>query len=355
MSRHALLTFLALALGACSAAAERSEQAEADRTVVTQGSRVEIATIQTQAARNTYRFTGEVRGAKDATLSSSTGGLIEGVNVTPGQEVSKGKTLVTIDYSIASARLQQVEARARLAEKEWERIQKLEDSVSASQRDRAETEALVADAALKEAKAMLRRASIVAPFSGTVADVDGEIGEVAAPGSPLVHLVSTDPVLVRISVSDRDIVSLKAGMNVIVSTPARPKPMAGTLTHIRAAANPKTRAFFADVTVANPDGMLLPGMIAKVAVDVDLGEAIIVPQDWLIMEGVQQGIYLHEDGIAKWRDVTIGAVLGNQVVVDGIMAGEEVIFNGHRTLLPNDPVIVSRTARCCDAGRPVYE
>ena len=355
MARYSLFAFFTLVLGACSAAAERSEQVDADRTVVTQGSRVETAVLETQNARNTYRFTGEVRGARDATLSSATGGLIEAVNVSPGQDVPKGTTLVTIDYTIASARVQQVEARARLAAKAWQRIQTLEDGVSTAQRDQVETDAIVAEAALKEAKAMLRRASIVAPFSGTVADVSGEIGEVAAPGSPLVHLVSTDPVLVRISVSDRDVVSLKPGMNVAVSTPARPKPMTGTLTQIRAAANPRTRAFFADVTVANPDGMLLPGMIAKVAVDVDLGEGILIPQDWLIMEGSRQGVYVRDNGIAKWRDVGIGAVLGNQVVIDGVEAGEEVIFNGHRTLLPDDPVLVSRTARCCEAGRPVYE
>ena len=45
----------------------------------------------------TLRFTGEVRGARDATLSSATGGLIEAVNVSPGQDVPKGTTLVTID------------------------------------------------------------------------------------------------------------------------------------------------------------------------------------------------------------------------------------------------------------------
>ena len=355
MSRPIFAVLFTLAIGACSAAAERSEQAVPDRSVITEGSRVETAVIQSQNAQNTYQFTGEVRGAQDATLSSATGGLIEGVNVRPGQQVTKGTSLVTIDYSLASARLQQVEARAKLAQKEWQRTQKLGDSVSASQRDRAETESIVADAALKEAKAMFRRASIIAPFSGTVADVDSEVGEVAAPGAPLVHLVSLDPILVRISVSDRDVVSLKPNMDVIVSTPARPQPLSGKLTQIRAAANPRTRAFFADVSVPNPDGMLLPGMIAKVAVNVDLGEAILIPQDWLIMEGLRQGIYVHENGIAKWRDVTIGAVLGNQVVIEGVTPGEEVIFNGHRTLLPDDPVIVSRTARCCQSGRPVYE
>ena len=172
---------------------------------------------------------------------------------------------------------------------------------------------------------------------------------------PLVHMVSTDPIQVRISVSDRDIVALKEGLKVSVSASARPNPFEGVITGVRAAANPRTRSFLADISVDNPDGLLLPGMIARVQANIDLGEHIVVPQNWIVLNGDQQGMFIAQEGRAIWRDVTLGQVLNNEVIVHGVEAGETIIFNGHRTLLDGDAILVSRQARCCDAGRPVYE
>ena len=177
----------------------------------------------------------------------------------------------------------------------------------------------------------------------------------AAPGAPLVHMVSTDPVQVRISASDRDIIALKEGLNVSVTASARPKPFEGTVTGVRAAANPRTRSFLADISVDNPDGLLLPGMIARVQAQIDLGEHIVVPQNWIVLNGDQQGVFIAQDGKAIWRDVTLGQVLNNQVIVHGVNEGETIIFNGHRNLLDGDAILVSRQARCCEAGRPIYE
>jgi len=346
-------SLLLLFLIGCSASAERAKNDT--RVTSTDGARVEVATVSLQEAYARFQFTGEVRGMRDATLASATGGLIEGVRVQPGEKVRAGKVLVTVDRELTRARLTQVEARAKQARREWERLQKLGDGIAAAQLEQAETASVIADAALLEARTMLKRASIVAPFDGTVADVDAEPGEVASPGVPLVHMVSLDPVLVRISVSDRDIVALQEGMAVNVNVAARPQPFQGKLTGIRAAANPRTRSFLADVTVPNTNRLLLPGMIAQVTTERSLGEHIVVPQNWVVMNGTQHGVFVATEDQAIWRDVVLGNVLNNQVVVEGLNAGESIIFSGHRNLLDGDPILISRKARCCEAGRPVYE
>ena len=350
MFRHCLLTLVLLG---CSASAEKASTPP--KLELNEGARVEVAQLETQRAQSNLSFTGEVRGLRDATLASATGGLVEAVRVQPGEVVRKGKVLVTVDRTLTAARLTQVKAQARQAKREWERLQQLGDGVSTAQLEQAETASIIADAAYAEAKALLQRASISAPFDGTVADVDAEVGEVAAPGTPLVHMVSTDPVQVRISASDRDIIALKEGLTVSVTASARPKPFVGTVTGVRAAANPRTRSFLADISVDNPDGLLLPGMIARVQAQIDLGEHIVVPQNWIVLNGDQQGVFIAQDGKAVWRDVTLGQVLNNQVIVHGVNEGETIIFNGHRNLLDGDAILVSRQARCCEAGRPIYE
>lgn len=346
--------FIIIFLLGCSASAERTLEKRSEALDI-EGTRVEAATVSLQQAQATLQFTGEVRGERDATLASASGGLIEDVLVKPGQRVKKGKLLVTVDRTLARARLTQIEARSNQAKREWDRLVALGDGVAKADVERAETESIVAKAAAVEAKALLKRSSIVAPFSGTVADVDAEPGEIASPGVPLVHLVSTDPVLVRMSVSDRNVVALEEGLIVDVTAASRPTAFQGRLTQIRAAANPRTRSFLADVSVPNPDGLLLPGMIAQVQAQVSLGEQFVLPQDWIVMQGSTQGVFLAKDGRAVWRDVVLGQVLQNQIVVNGLAEGDQVIFTGQRSLLDGDPIILSRKARCCEAGRPVFE
>ena len=345
---------MAAVFAGCSASADFSaESPEADISIAK--ARVEVASVTRQTAKNRLTLTGEVRGSRDATLASANGGLVENVRVEAGQIVTAGTQLVTVDRSLTKARMTQVEARATQAKRETERLRKLGDGVSKAQLERAETELIIAEAAVAEAKAMFARSSIVAPFSGTVADVFLEVGEFAPPGTPIVHLIATDPVTVRVSVSDRNVVALREGLAVDVVAAARPNPFQGTLTQIRAAANPRTRAFFADITVDNPDGLLLPGMIATVTTTVEFGEQVVLPQDWIVMRAQEQGVFVLNNEQAAWRDVELGQVLGNQVVVNGLQPDDNVIFSGHRNLLDGDAVIVSRTAVCCDSGRPIFE
>jgi len=346
-----------LAVVACHAAAEQKEKSQTDALESSlQGTRIEIAVVERVSAESNLRFTGEVRGSRDAMLASSTGGLIEKVKVEAGESVSRGQTLITIDRELAQARLRQVAARAALASSETSRLEQLGDGTSPAQLERAKTDAEIASAGLREAEILLKRSSITAPFAGVVGDINAEAGEYAAPGSPLVRLLVTDPVLVRVTVSDRDVVALRDGMEVEVFTAARPTPLVGHLTGIRSAANPQTRAFTVDVSVPNASGGLLPGMLAEVTTHISLGDQFVIPQDWVVMKGNKRGVFVEVEGRASWRDIELGQVLRNQVVVQsGIQPGDNLIFVGHRELLDGDAVLVTRTARCCEQGRPVYE
>ena len=106
-----------------------------------------------------------------------------------------------------------------------------------------------------------------------------------------------------------------------------------------------------------PDGALLPGMIARVRADRALTDAaMVIPQDWLVTRRSERGVFVTSGDIAEWRDVTLGDVIHDQVVVtSGLSEGDRVVITGHRDLVDGDPLIVSREGRCCAAGRPSFE
>ena len=183
------------------------------------------------------------------------------------------------------------------------------------------------------------------------------MGEAVPPGGPVGRLIQLDPAVVTLSVSDRDVVALAVGAPVSVTTAAQSEQLLGRVTRIAPAADLSTRAFPVEVEVDNASGALLPGMIARVtaARDVTTG-AMVIPQDWIVTLREEQGVFVTQGDVAQWRDIELGAVIHDKVVVtSGLSAGDRVVITGHRDLVDGDPLIVSREGRCCAAGRPTWK
>lgn len=348
---------LGLLLAGCGdATAETTADPEIVEVPQAPETRVEAARIEPSAAALDLFLPGEVAGSKDAVLASANGGYVEKVLVRRGQELRAGQAIAYVDTRTHRAQREQAKAQLALAESELERVKKLGDLATDSQLMQAETQALVAKSSLDMAEARAARAVISAPFSGVVGQVGVEQGEVLGPGSPVARLVKLDPVHVTVSVSDRDVGALRMGQKVRVSTDAVPDVFDGELVAVDPAADLQTRTFMAEIAVANPDGRLLPGMIASAQLTSTVADAtVVLPQDWLVtsMDGI--GVFVVEDAVARWRPVVAGDVVHDQVIIrSGLAAGDVVVTTGHRQLADGDPLIVSRQGVCCTHGRATF-
>jgi len=319
--------------------------------------RVETAVVRPSSADLVIQLPGEVEASRDANLAAALGGFIEKVNVDAGDEVKKGQVLALVDTTSHQVRRNQTKVELDTAKRELDRAKKLGDALPAAQLDAAQARYDAARAAYQSADLQVARSVISAPFAGTVARCDAEVGEVAAPGAPLVRVVQLDPVKVTVSLSDRDVLAVKEGMKASVSTDAKIDVMAGTVSHVRPAADLNTRAFIAEIAIENASDALRPGMIANVQIQPEGEETkqLVIPQDWLVTKPNQIGVFLDVGGVAKWRTVKVGSVVRDQVVVlDGISPGDELVINGHRELAEGDPLIVARKGVCCREGRVVF-
>lgn len=346
---------LALAVAGCTASAESDGPRPPTAAEVSEGTRVEVATMQPTEASLSLSLTGEVEGSRDALLASALGGYVEDVRVETGDTVRRGQLLVAVDRALYGAAYAQAEAQRDLAKTEFERLVKMGDGVSDSQRAQAETQLKVAEAGLKQASVRLQRASVVAPFDGVVSAVAVEEGEVAGPGNPVTRIVQLDPVHVVAQVSDRDVVSLQPGLQVQVTAAAIGRQLTGEVRQISPIGDGNTRSFQVEVKVDNPEQVLRPGMVSRVQVDRSLGERMVVPQDWVISRSDGHGVFVEVEGAARWRPVRLGQVLHNQVIVEeGLQPGDRVIMVGHRELIEGDGVLVAREGTCCTDGRVAY-
>lgn len=364
LARSALWLVSTLALSAgCSAAnaepeprAEKETRAPSRKPPDAEATRVEVAVVDPSTAELHVSIPGEIEGARDALLAASQGGHVEAVHVEEGDRVRKGQTLARVDTSIYRAQVARSLAELDQAKKDQRRMQALGDAVTGVERETAETKLQVATASHELAKARFSRSIIRAPFSGVVARVAVEVGEAATAGGPVARLVQLDPVLVTLSVPDRDVVALNEGETVEVRTNARAGVFEGVIKRIGTAADLETRAFTAEIEVENADRELLPGMIASVNVAKNVSEdAVVIPQDWLVTKRDGVGVFLVENDVAHWQPVEPGQVVRNQVVIrEGISVGDRLVITGHRGLADGDALLVAREGRCCEQGRVTF-
>lgn len=196
-------------------------------------------------------------------LATKSPGFIQSVNVVEGQKVKKGDVLVEIDHreyeaSVKSAEseLLSLQARRKESEKNFGRLRDLHSQsvVSSQQYDssmagyneiKAKYDA--ADARLAQAKLNLENTFIKAPSDGIIAKKSAEIGQLAAPGIPLVGFVSSEARWVTANFKETDINDIKVGQKVSIKIDAMSsKSFEGEVENI----SPATGATF---TLLPPD------------------------------------------------------------------------------------------------------
>jgi len=218
----------------------------------------------------TERFIGILEPARQSSLAFEQGGLIKDVRVEEGDTVSEGDTVAVLDTSLLKAQrdelagqLAQIEANlslSRLTEKR-QRILKDKGHVSAQRLD----EARFATAAIRGQLTAIRasvsaiditiaKASIKAPFSGTVAARHRDEGAVVSAGIPIVDLLETARPQARIGLSARAANALAVGD--AVSLEINGANVSGTVKAIRPDLTSATRT--TPILVSLPAGVPAP-------------------------------------------------------------------------------------------------
>ena len=98
-------------------------------------------------------------------------------------------------------------------------------------------------------------------------------------------------------------------------------------------ANPITRSYDVKITVDNPDGELLPGMICDVTLNTDtVSRSLTVPLDAVMLASDNSHyVWLDSAGYAVRRSVDTGALTDDGIVINGgIARGDSLIVKGQQ-------------------------
>jgi len=313
---------------------------------------VKVQVVQPGPLEDRLVLTGVVQPWEDVRVSAEATGVIERQDVVEGQEVSAGQELIRVDTSLVQAQLDQASAQQRLASQELQRAETLSTKgiTTGQAMDKAQADKDMAEANLRLFKIRIDKSVVKAPIAGIIDTLFKEENEFIDMGTPLFRLVQLHKVKICFGIPEREICCFKKGDATLVSLDAlEGKQFTGVIHKLAPTADTSTLTFPCEVEVDNPERLIKPGMIGRVALlRKQYADAISVPLFAVLSVENQRFVYVEDGGKARMRPIETGVIQGNRVqVVQGLGAGDRLIVSGQRSLQDGDAVSVLETV---DAG-----
>ena len=294
---------------------------------------VRVADVQHGAVSQPIRGTGTVSARTQLDLGFLVGGKVAWVGPHVGARVHKGDVIARLDATTYDAD----EARANLAlekaNRDFGRANTLHSVGGLPARDveDATTARDVATETLRSAKFARAHAVLIAPDDGTVDVRLVEPGAVVASGQPLFRLSSqTRGAVVRVSVTDHDVVNLNIGSHATVTLDADGTKYDGAISEIATTASPGSGTFIVEVKLSNVERALPSGLTAKVAIDRMVSAGARVPLEAVVDgNGRDAAVWTVERGVTKRIAVHIAFLAGAEaLLVEQLPGVDAVITDG---------------------------
>jgi RND family efflux transporter MFP subunit len=284
-------------------------------------------------------------------------GILVTANCLPGQKVALGDLLFQIDPRPYKAELERAQAEVRVAQARLEakKAEALAARPPVEKEDRAKAvqlrgETKAAEASVQAAEKALELANLNLEFTWLRSPIDGNVigptlvaGNVAvADTTTLATIVSTDPMYVYFDVPQDIVLKLNRlriegkikvgpGKGLAIRVGLHDEndfPRTGTLDSVNGSVDPGTGTARRRARVANRDGLILPGMFARVRLPIgEPHQALLVPAEavWSAT-GEKYVNVVSEGGVLKKRVVTLrGQYDGMREIERGLKANEWVV------------------------------
>ncbi|TKT87984.1 efflux RND transporter periplasmic adaptor subunit [Dyadobacter frigoris] len=329
MPVYVLASLMILFVG-CAAKEEKKEK---QSTV-----KVTIQQIQHHGQAEELSFSGTIEADNSVQIGFSASGTVSSVKVNEGQQVNAGQLLATIDATEYDNALLIAGAGLEQAEDMYTRLSGLYQKGSLPEKDFIEIKTKLAQAKANKNLSVKRVSDtkLYAPMSGIIIAKSIERGAMAAPGVPAFTIIKTDQVYARVTVPESEIGKIRKGQRAKVFISTLNEILTGEIAIINPQADPVSKSYSVKVQLQNPDGKLLPGMIAqtKIATGRSL-DAITIPASAVLRDAddITYVFVAGDNQKAVRKRITASGVQGNDVIVsDGLKQGDRVVTAGQTRL-----------------------
>jgi RND family efflux transporter MFP subunit len=284
---------------------------------------------------------GTVKAEQIAAVTSRVVANIVEMRVSAGQRVTNGEALVVLDDRDLRHRVEQAQDAVRSAEatlaqaqSDYKRDKPLFDQqvITTYDFEHTQTNLKTAEAnsdrlqqAVREAEVNLSYAVIRSPFTGVVVDKLANLGDLAAPGQPLLTMYEQGRLWLEANVPEDLMDHVRLNEVLPFRIDATGREMRGRVVEIVPSSDPSSRTVVVRVHLSETKD-ILPGMFGRLLLPMKPEAVLAVPASALIRAGQLTMVDVVSEGRLQRRTVQLGRAIGSQFeVLSGLAAGETVV------------------------------
>ena len=332
MNKAIYLTAIALGVAACGH--------DATETTVTTQQSGNAFTVVAESLPTVVALDGNIEASNRASLSTRMMARVSAIPVEVGDRVSAGQTLIRLGTEDISANRAKVEAAVMVATaardeaaRHAARMDTLlaQDAVPQVQRDaavlgltQAESQLAMAEASMVEVENANRYATIRAPFDGAVVARNINVGDLAAPGMPLIVVDADGPREAVIAVP-ADVASHVNAGSILTVLDSEGIATAAEVNAVASGADPRTRTVQVRANVPADWGT---GVAVTALVPTGSRLGIAIPESAVVRRGQLTGVRVLTDHGEQIRWVRLGRTVAPAGSADGAAETRVEVLSG---------------------------
>ncbi len=349
MFRRSLLILMVavLALASCN---KQSDKPGARGSAKDELPPVMIEELNPRTLDEFISVSGKLEGIVNITMNSETSGRILELYKKLGDTVTKGERIGRVENDVYRIRLQQAEAALLSAQSGFENAQlnatytqnlKRGSLISDAEFNSVMSALKGAQAALDGAKANVEAARLAyessylsAPEAGTISYLNVSTGQLINPGQPVATIIDASTLILKTGVGETQIGKIRKGQRVQISYPGSEEPIMASIRAFGISPLQGSATYPIEIELKN-NGKLLPGMVVSARILSNSYQNLLYTTlTNIITEFGRTYVYVvEEEDIVKRREVSLGMVIGENVVLrSGVDLGDKIVTSGAENL-----------------------
>jgi membrane fusion protein, multidrug efflux system len=307
---------------------------------------------------------GSIKGMVEFKLSFEIPGVISAINYREGEYYEEGALLISMRQDDILLRLKRSQAQAKkahaalqIAQEKYKEHEKLFTIGAIPQTtlervafevDQAKFEGEAASIEMKANEAVLEKSNLYAPSAGTIGELNIEEGEAITQNTLVGTHVRTDRVVANFGVTERDINKISLGQKAKVFVDAyADKSFEGIVENIAPVIVGSSRTADVRVRIENPEGLLRPGMFARIKITLyQKKNTLVVPTDAMVGKENDQYVFVidPEEKTVTKTPIVVGYTRIDYAQIDsGIREEDLIVVTGMDRLEDGSKVRIMET------------
>jgi membrane fusion protein (multidrug efflux system) len=290
-------------------------------------------------------ITGAVLSKKNVNISAEVSGRVQELKAVEGMRVKKGEVLAQVDTETIDRNIEEVETQLELANIIYEKQKRLWDQQIGTEVQflEAKNRKEILEKSLASVSTQKDRATIRAPFDGTVEELNIRLGEMVQPGSPIINFVGESDFYIEGDVSERYVGILKRGDSVEVRFPSIDRALMTRITAVGGVIDPNNRTFKIEAFLPQAE-RVKPNMISVIRIkDYENKGAVTVPTNLILQDNEGEYVFIVENGSAKKAYIQRGLTYqGKTEVLEGLKGNETLVNRGFREVSEDIKVSIAQ-------------